>query len=188
MVLRQTFLKDVCCVPAEELDEASSWGLWRNSAGWTVLRLTAEYLQQMRAPEGGWLDAIRLEDFIKLFHNRGGDVDALVHGTPGGLGYGSSALQMVANQPPCPDAARERDVVRFVKALIVEGKASINLHTRTEHGRPALALAIMSGHLDLLVCSCSTGPGVKPKIMLATRCGKFASSTMPMYARSCYIS
>ena len=115
----------------------------------------AEHLNNQRRPPG-WLNAVQVEDFIRIFRQRSGNVDAVIEQGPG---EGYTALHMVANRvllqrvanrvrevAGCP--AQDKDIIRFVTALI-EHRANVNLPACWPPGRVPLTLAIASGHMDV---------------------------------------
>ena len=148
------FLKEVCRVPLVTI-MAKEWARWRNASGWTILHCMAEHLNnQRRRP--GWLNAVGVEAFIRVFQERSGNVDAVIEQGPG---EGYTALHMVANRvllqrvanrvrevAGCP--AQDKDIIRFVTALI-EHRANVNLPACWLPGRVPLTLAIASGHMDV---------------------------------------
>ena len=71
---QMTFLLDVCHVPIDAVSE-KQWAVWRNESNWTVLHLMAEHINARREPQG-WLNLVQVEDFITIFKQRGGNIDA----------------------------------------------------------------------------------------------------------------
>ena len=135
-------LHDVCYVPYD----TSSWAEWHDDSGWTVLHCMAEHLNRKIEPPG-WLNAVQVEDFITIFKDCGGNIDAVIAGGPG---QGSTALHMVAHREASgDDAAHELDIFRFVYALIDQGNATVNLPASEPYGRVPLSLAIACGRLNV---------------------------------------
>ena len=108
----------------------------------------AEHLNRKIEPPG-WLNAVQVEDFITIFKDCGGNIDAVIAGGPG---QGSTALHMVAHREASgddEDEEHELDILRFVYALIVEGNANVNLPASEPYGRVPLSLAIACGRLNV---------------------------------------
>ena len=87
------FLKEVCHVPHLTFF-AKGWAQWRNDSGWTILHCMAEHLNNQCLPLG-WLNAMQVEDFIGIFRQRSGIVDAVIEKGPG---QGYKALHTVAHR------------------------------------------------------------------------------------------
>ena len=148
------FLKEVWHVPTATII-AKEWALWHNDSGWTILHCMAEHLSNQRRPPG-WLNAVGVEAFIRVFQERSGNVDAVIEQGPG---EGYTALHMVANRVPLQmvanrvrevvgGPAQDKDIIRFVTALIDHG-ADVNLPACWHPGRVPLTLAIASGRMDV---------------------------------------
>ena len=138
------FLFDVCDVPIDAVEQ-KQWALWRNQSNWTVLHLMAEHINARRAISG-WLDLVQVEDFITLFKVRGGDIDAFTDDKHNAE-PGSTALHIVAERWELRHEMHD-DSIRFAQALIVQGKANMNL-ARKFDGRLPLSIAIGANRVQL---------------------------------------
>ena len=143
---QMTFLLDVCHVPIDAVSE-KQWAVWRNESNWTVLHLMAEHINARREPQG-WLNLVQVEDFITIFKLRGGDIDAFTDVKRGNQEPGKTALHIVAQRWELRHEMHE-DCIRFAQALIVQGKANVNLAANTEDGRVPLSRAITACRLKL---------------------------------------
>ena len=139
------FVFDVCHVPIEAVAE-KQWALWRNQSNWTVLHLMAEHINARRAIPG-WLDLVQVEDFITLFKQRGGDIDAFTD-EKDNAEPGSTALHIVTERWQLRHEMHD-DSIRFAQALIVQGKANVNLATIRAKGRAPLSIAIGANRVQL---------------------------------------
>ena len=90
---------------------------------------------------------MQVEDFIGIFRQRSGIVDAVIEKGPG---QGYTALHMVANRvrEVVGGPAQDKDILRFATALIDHG-ADVNLPACLHPGRVPLTLAIASGRMDV---------------------------------------
>ena len=140
------FLCDVCHVPIEAVEQ-KQWALWRNQSNWTVLHLMAEHINARRAVPG-WLDLVQVEDFITIFKQRGGNIDAFTDDNNTDPEPGSTALHIVAQRWERRHEMHD-DSIRFAQALIVQGKANVNLARKRAKGRVPLSIAIGANRVQL---------------------------------------
>ena len=91
---QMTFLLDVCRVPIDAVSE-KRWAVWRDES--TVLHLMAEHINARRGPQG-WLNLVQVEDFITIFKQRGGNIDAFTDDIKSDPEPGSTALHIVAQR------------------------------------------------------------------------------------------
>ncbi len=140
--LRLAFLLDFCGVPEQDIEDGV-WTSWRKD-GWNVLHIALNELNHRRVPEW-WVRAMRLEEFVDLYDQRHGDIDARVEDPI--VAAGATPLQLLCSSFLPKKAEHEADILRMAMRLLSLGADPNSCLLRS--GRSCLTQAISNGREDL---------------------------------------